>query len=106
MATLSQSANEQASLTASILNVVQIQVWTFIFGFVSDSLTDRENHQTDTQYEDSMIVKNFIFNFINNYSSFFFIAYFAPYVRKPMYPGQPPDDNLVSENYSICITHS
>ena len=65
MATRNKEANDYASIVASILNVIQIQIWTFIFGYLSDFLTDRENHQTDTQYEDSMIVKNFVFSFIN-----------------------------------------
>lgn len=31
-------------------------------------------NSTDTGYEDSMIVKNFMFTFVNSYASFFFIG--------------------------------
>jgi hypothetical protein len=42
-----------------------------------------ENHRTDTLYEDALIVKLFVFQFINSYSSFFFLAFIAAYLTKP-----------------------
>lgn len=44
---------------------------------IAVALTNAENHRTDTQYEDSMIVKLFVFQFVNSYSSFFFLAFIA-----------------------------
>jgi hypothetical protein len=38
-------------------------------------LTDWENHRTQTEYDDALIIKNFLFEFINNYFSLFFIAF-------------------------------
>ena len=52
-------------------------------------LTDGENYRTETMYEDSLIVKLFIFQFINSYASFFFLAFIAAYLVQP--PNTPSD---------------
>ena len=72
-----------ASSTASILNSIVIQLFTYAYNAVAVKLTDAENHRTDTLYEDSIIVKTFVFTFINAYSSFFFIAFVAPFLVPP-----------------------
>ncbi len=71
------SSAPYASVVASILNTVQITIFNMIYQVIALKLTDRENHRTDTLYEDSMIVKLFIFQFINSYASFFFLAFIA-----------------------------
>lgn len=38
-------------------------------------LNDKENHETDTEYEDNKILKVFAFQFINSYFSLFYIAF-------------------------------
>ncbi|CAE7679401.1 Ano4, partial [Symbiodinium microadriaticum] len=60
-------------------------VFNFIYSKVADILTARENHRTDTEFEDSMISKLFLFQFVNSYASFFYIAFIAPY--QPASPG-------------------
>ena len=35
-----------------------------------------ENHRTQTQFEDSLILKLFGFQFVNSYSSLYYIAFF------------------------------
>ena len=64
-----------ASPVASILNAMQIQFCNFVFGEIAERLTDRENHRTDTQFEDSLIAKLFAFQFVNSFSSFVYIAF-------------------------------
>ena len=73
-----------AQTVASILNAAQIQVFNFLFQFLAAVLTNRENHRTDTQYEDAMIGKLFFFQFVNSYASFFYIGFIAKYQ-----PSQP-----------------
>lgn len=79
--------NEDTSLysstIASILNTVQITIFNMIYQFLAKRLTDQENHRTDTQYEDSLIVKMFVFQFINSYASFFFLAFIAGNLPRP-----------------------
>ncbi|KAJ1410908.1 calcium-activated chloride channel-domain-containing protein [Ochromonadaceae sp. CCMP2298] len=69
-----------AAVLASVINTVQIVVFNFIYRSVVIKLTDHENPRTDTIYEDSMIVKLFVFQFVNSYASFFFIAFIAGYL--------------------------
>lgn len=72
-----------ASTVASVLNTIQITVFNMIYQRVAISLTDMENHRTDTMYEDSMITKLFLFQFINSYASFFFLAFIAAFLERP-----------------------
>eukprot|EP01039_Chlorochromonas_danica_P003789 gene3789-4139_t len=72
-----------ASTVASILNTVQITIFNYIYQKVAIHLTDMENQRTDTNYEDAMIVKLFLFQFVNSYASFFFLAFIAAYLSKP-----------------------
>jgi hypothetical protein len=64
---------------ASICNAVQIQVVNYIYSLIANALSERENHRTDTQYEDSMIAKIFWFQFVNSYASFFYLAFVAQF---------------------------
>eukprot|EP01030_Chromulinospumella_sphaerica_P005306 gene5306-5189_t len=66
-----------SQLVASILNAVQIQFTNMAYSFLATELTNRENHRTNTQYEDSLIMKIFLFQFVNSYASFFYLAFFA-----------------------------
>jgi hypothetical protein len=46
-----------------------------IYGKVAITLVDLENWRTDTQYEDSLISKLFLFQMVNNFSSFIYLAF-------------------------------
>jgi hypothetical protein len=98
---LYQSIGSNAQVVASVVNVVQIQVLTFLFDFLAFKLTDLENNRTDVIYEDSMIVKLFLFQFVNNYASFYYIAFVAR--NLPVPPGAP--EGSVGEcGYEDCMT--
>lgn len=68
------------SIIAGLANAVQIQVLNAIYGNVAIALNDYENHRTDTEYEDSLIAKTFIFQYVNSFSSLFYIAFVKPYL--------------------------
>ena len=53
-----------------------------IYGGIAIRLTDYENHRTDTEYEDSLISKTFVFQFVNSYASLFYIAFFKPFLQE------------------------
>ncbi len=38
-----------AQTVASVANAVQIQVMNYIYSFIANALSERENHRTDTQ---------------------------------------------------------
>merc|ERR1712226_1457066 len=75
---LTNEANMSLTFTLAIagaVNAVQIQIFNFLYGMLSVRLNDWENHRTDTQFENSLIGKAFLFKFINSYNSFFYIAF-------------------------------
>jgi len=65
---------------ASIVNAVLIIILNTIARFVARWLCDLENHRTDSEYEESLIVKLFSFSFINCYTSFYYLAFGAKYM--------------------------
>lgn len=50
-----------------------------LFDMVATTLTDMENHRTDTMYEDALIGKTFIFEFFNSYSACFYVLFLKQY---------------------------
>jgi Calcium-activated chloride channel len=72
---INSNADSIAQSLASIVNALQIQISNFAYSFIATSLTDYENHRTDTEYEDSMVIKIFIFQFVNSYGSMFYVAF-------------------------------
>lgn len=73
-------SDSDAQTLASICNAVQIQVMNYIYTFIANALTENERHRTQTQFEDSMIAKIFLFQFVNSYASFFYLAFIAEFV--------------------------
>ncbi|XP_048774148.2 anoctamin-7-like isoform X2 [Ostrea edulis] len=64
------------TVVSSLLNALSIFVLGKFYDFLAVKLTDWENHRTQTKYDDSLIMKLFAFQFVNNYSSCFYIAFF------------------------------
>eukprot|EP01051_Picozoa_sp_SAG22_P000768 SAG22_NODE_24_length_30194_cov_6.086327_1_plen_1216_part_00 len=60
---------------SSFCNLIIIQVAGQIFEVMAVTMNEWENHRTQTEYEDMLILKNFMFQFINNYFVLFYIAY-------------------------------
>ena len=53
--------------TSAGLNTVLIQVFSVLYEAIAVGMNDWENHRTETQYQDQLILKNFVFQFVNNY---------------------------------------
>ena len=60
---------------AGVLNALQIGVGNMLYGTVAMSITDWENHRTQSDWERLLVTKTFLFRFINSYFSFFYIAF-------------------------------
>ena len=56
-----------ASIIGSLFNVVCIQTFSRIYAAVAEKLNDIENIQQLTAYQDALIIKNFLFQFVNYY---------------------------------------
>eukprot|EP00968_Pinguiococcus_pyrenoidosus_P003107 scaffold184_cov316-Pinguiococcus_pyrenoidosus.AAC.5 len=64
-----------APVAASLLNALSILVLNYWYREVAEQLNEAENHRTHDEYENALILKLFAFQFVNNYSSFFYIAF-------------------------------
>eukprot|EP01041_Mallomonas_annulata_P005923 gene5923-11952_t len=62
---------------ASLINAGTIQFFNIVCTYVAYFLNDRENHRTQTKYEDHLAAKIFVFQFFNSYASFFYLAFIA-----------------------------
>lgn len=60
---------------APILNSILIVIMSSFYRRIATKLTDYENHRTDSQWEDALIVKLFLFDFVNSYFSLFVYAF-------------------------------
>eukprot|EP01137_Pigoraptor_chileana_P036263 Opistho-2@31530 len=87
---LGTNAGLITSVTAALLNLICIIVLNQIYRRVATSLNKWENHRTQTQYEDHLSFKIFLFEFVNSYASIFYIAFF-----KGRFSGRPGDDNTL-----------
>ncbi|NXD15212.1 ANO7 protein, partial [Nothocercus nigrocapillus] len=70
------SASRIASITGSVVNLFFILILSKIYISLAHFLTKWEMHRTQTKYEDAFIFKVFVFQFVNFYSSPFYIAFF------------------------------
>merc|ERR1711988_1544906 len=63
------------SFVPSLTQAAVIQILNAIYREMAKGMTDSENHQTDTQYEDSLVGKLYMFTFVNSYAALYFIAF-------------------------------
>eukprot|EP00937_MAST-01D_sp_MAST-1D-sp2_P007076 g7076.t1 len=66
---------EYAAYYAGIVNAVQISAMNVLYQYLAQWLTTWENHRSDSQHERNLVVKTFVFQFVNSYASFFYIAF-------------------------------
>lgn len=78
---LTETEKSNAFIASDILNAVAIGVMKSIFDVIAVILTDNENCRTDTEHEDSIIGKLFVFNFINSFASLFYIAFIKGLIK-------------------------
>ena len=63
-----------AGVICGLINSVQIMVCGKIWKAIALKLNNRENWKTDTEWEDALTAKTFLFSFVNNYSGCFYIV--------------------------------
>ncbi|XP_023932129.1 anoctamin-7 isoform X5 [Lingula anatina] len=74
-----------ASMTSAVVNLILIMVLSKVYEKLAYKLTQWEMHRTQTEFEDQLTFKVFIFQFVNFYSSIFYIGFFKG--RFVGYPG-------------------
>lgn len=68
-----------AASISSVFIAIQIEVLNKSFSKVALRLNDVENYRTDSDYEDALISKAFVFQFLNSFSSLFYVAFMKPF---------------------------
>ncbi|XP_035211145.1 anoctamin-1-like isoform X1 [Stegodyphus dumicola] len=74
--TLSTFATIITSTTAALLNLICIMIFNQFYTYTATCLTELELHRTQTEFDDSLTLKMFLLQFVNYYSSIFYIAFF------------------------------
>jgi len=80
MNSLTVGGTQMGGIIVSLVNAVQIQVLNMLYGTLAIALNNFENHRTNTEYEDALIAKTFIFQFVNSFSPMFYIAFVKPFI--------------------------
>mmetsp|Transcript_20824 Transcript_20824/g.53741 ORF Transcript_20824/g.53741 Transcript_20824/m.53741 type:complete len:693 (-) Transcript_20824:468-2546(-) len=64
-----------------IVNGIVIAIFNAIYKKVATTLTKWENHRTMSSFETSLVIKSFLFQFVNSYVTLFYIAFFRPFIK-------------------------
>ena len=67
------------SVFIACVNGIQIKVMNYIYYYIAEYLNEWENHFSITQKYNSFAKKLILFDFVNSYSSLFYIAFVKPY---------------------------
>ncbi len=68
-----------ADVISSCLTAIQIELLNHYFNGMAVRLNDAENYRTDVEYEDALITKAFVFQFLNSFGSLFYVAFIKPF---------------------------
>ncbi|XP_078281128.1 anoctamin-7 [Rhinoraja longicauda] len=82
---LMTQAGNIANISGSMVNLILILLMGQIYTSLAEKLTRWEMHRTQTQFEDAFTFKVFVFQFVNFYSSPFYVAFIKG--RFVGYPG-------------------
>ena len=69
------SADSAMVQWTAFINAIQIKIMAFIYSYVAKWLNDWENIEYQTDYDNSLATKLFLFQFVNSYTSLFYIAF-------------------------------
>merc|ERR1719219_1908225 len=83
--TLRPVAQLIASMSGAVVNLIFIMMLGRVYEKMALKLTTWEMHRTQSEFDDNLTFKVFLFQFINFYSSIFYIAFFKG--RFVGYPG-------------------
>ena len=67
----------------SAANAGTIVLFNLIYTTVAQMLTDWENHRTEMEYKNSMIIKMIMFQFVNSYFSLYLASFVKPWAVAP-----------------------
>ncbi|OQV17298.1 Anoctamin-5 [Hypsibius exemplaris] len=82
--------------TAALINLIVILILNSVYYRIAKWLTEKEYPRTQSEYENSLTVKYYIFEFVNTYTSLFYVAFFKGRVPPPL-PGAKGVFNLPAD---------
>ena len=85
--TIKSNAAIFISTTAASINLVCILLISHLYEYLAEKLTELELNRTQSQFDDSLSIKIYVFNFVNYYASIFYIAFFKGNRIFVGYPG-------------------
>ena len=77
---LSSAPRGFAEVCTSVFISIQIEVLNSYYVRWAIRLNNFENHRTETQFDDALIIKTFIFQFINCFGCLFYIAFLEQFI--------------------------
>ncbi|KAH8238234.1 hypothetical protein KR032_001355, partial [Drosophila birchii] len=77
-------------MTAGVIDLIVISLLDLVYSSLAVRLTNYEYCRTQTEYDESLTIKNYVFQFVNYYSSLFYIAFL-----KGKFVGYPAKYNRV-----------
>ena len=69
-------------VVGSAMNAVAIVLLEMLYKIIAIKINDMENYRTDSEYENGLIRKLFLFQFINAYLALFYIAFIKPFTKE------------------------
>ncbi|XP_063690723.1 anoctamin-7-like [Bolinopsis microptera] len=79
-------ANEIAICVTGSLSATLIICLSYVYRIIANKLTDRENHRTQRDHDNHLSFKIYLFEFVNYYSTLFYIAFIKGNVTSPADP--------------------
>ena len=67
----------------AVLNLIWMMVMNSLYTALATRINDLENHRTETQHEDKLIIKIFVFQFINSYFALVYLAFIKVSRHRP-----------------------
>jgi hypothetical protein len=89
-----RNAKLVVSFTAAIMNLVFIKILSFVYVKLAVILTNWENPRTKSEYQNALTFKMYFFEFVNTYSSLFYIAFF----KSSLIIGKPTEYSRLRES--------
>jgi hypothetical protein len=92
----------QMGAAVSTLNAISIIVFNDMYKMLAACLTESENHRTETEYQNSLVVKCFLFQFINSYFSLYITCFIKPFAVAGHVAGKYTNGTI----YSPAVTEN
>ena len=64
-----------AAILCAMLNAALIKIFNYLYSKIVRKLNDLENHEYQSDYDSSLILKRYVFEFFTSFGTLFYIAF-------------------------------